>query len=347
VPSEVVLKIADTAYGGWKSMRISQGIEQVSGGFELSVTEKWPDQISARDIAEGSPCKVLLGGDTVIFGHVDSVRTAYNARSHSVTVCGRDKTGDLVDCSAVAGSGQWKGRTLLQIAEDICRPYRIEVISDTDVGAAFDSVNIQEGESAYEILERLARMRGVLLTATAEGRLLITRASRQTIKTSLVRGTNILSGNGTRGIQDRYSIYVVKAENRGSDWSTPEQNARTFARVEDPVVKRHRCLVVLSEECGDAAKLKDRGVWESIVRMARGVRATITVQGWRHAAGLWKSNRRVFVDDDFLGIKGEMLISGVTYWLDEQGSRTELELCRPEAFDLRPIPDPEDGNPWG
>ncbi len=40
---------------------------------------------------------------------------------------GRDKTGDLVDCSVVHSSGKWKGVRLEQVAADVCRPFGITV----------------------------------------------------------------------------------------------------------------------------------------------------------------------------------------------------------------------------
>ncbi len=45
------------------------------------------------------------------------------------------------------------------------------------------------------------------------------------------------------------------------------------------------------------------------------------------------------VKDDFIGVDAEMLITSCTYTLDDGGSRTVLELCLREAFDLINLPD--------
>jgi alanyl-tRNA synthetase len=68
-----------------------------------------------------------------------------------------------------------------------------------------------------------------------------------------------------------------------------------------------------------------RAKWEAAVRLGRSWSADITVQGWRDGAGkLWQPNTLAQVDDDFLAMHSELLISAVRNTLDEQGTLTEL-----------------------
>ena len=341
--SESLLKVNGERHAGWTSLSISRGMEQISGSFELSVTERRPNQVSARTIQEGSECQVLIDGETVITGYVDEVTPSYDATSHRVSVSGRDRTADLVDCSAIKSGGQWKDQTLEQIATELAKPFDVDVIKQTDTGAAFKSFAIQEGETAFEALERAARMRGVLLMATATGGLLITRASTEKISTVLEQGKNILSASGPRSFRDRYYKYVVKGENQGFDQSSPEQNSQTKAEATDPNIRKCRVLVILAEDCGDTAKLSQRALWESTVRLGRGCKATVTVQGWKHSDGLWQPNTLVAIRDKFLGLNQDMLVSSVNYRLDESGTLTELALSLPESFELVPVPEKDTG----
>ena len=93
---------------------------------------------------------------------------------------------------------------------------------------------------------------------------------------------------------------------------------------------------MLAEAHGAGATLRDRATWERNVRMGRGNRGTVSVQGWRDADGkLWQPNTLVTVTSPMLWLdQAEMLIVGCVYTLDEQqGTLTELAIARPEAFE--------------
>jgi len=338
--SEITLTVNDMVYGGWKTADVRLGIEQIAGTFELGITELWANRKEPWPIRHGDKCTLQIDGETVITGFVDDILPGFDDKQHGVTIVGRDATGDLVDCSAIAKSGQWKGRTLLQVARDLTAPYGIEVVAKTDVGAAFSSAALQEGETVFEALDRAARMRGVLLVSDGQGRLVITRAGDQRIGTALVQGENILRGDATFSLRDRFSEYVCKGQNVGGDWSTPEQNAQPrSAAVKDSGVRRYRPLLIVAETIGDTKGLKDRAIWEAAVRLGRSARPVVLVQGWKHATGLWKPNRLVPVRAPYFQLDRDMLIVSVTYRIDERGSTTSIELCRPEAFKLLPVPE--------
>lgn len=339
---DVVLTVNGQQYGGWKKAAVRIGIEQISGSFELEVTERWAGRSEPWPIRHGEACTVQVDGETVITGHVDDVLPQFDATQHGVTVVGRDATGDLVDCSAIAKSSEWQGRTLLQVAEDLARPFGVKVIAETEVGAPFQRSRLQQGETVFEALERAARMRGVLLVSDGQGNLVITRAGKQRIGTALVQGGNILRGSATFSLRERFSRYVCKGQAPGSDFSSSEQNAQIESKpAADGEVKRYRPLIVIAESSSDTRGLNDRALWEAAVRLGRSARPVITVQGWRHADGLWRPNRLVQVAAPYFHLDREMLIVSVAYTIGEGGTFTELELCRPEAFQLLPIPEPE------
>ncbi|KJS28554.1 MAG: hypothetical protein VR64_23960 [Desulfatitalea sp. BRH_c12] len=340
---DVRLTVNDAVYGGWQEVLIRRGIEQVAGTFELTVTNRWAGQSRMWPIRHGEQCTLTADGAVLIKGYVDDVLPMFDANQHAVTVVGRDKTGDLVDCSAIVQSGEWRNRTLLQVAQDIARPFDISVRAETAVGPAFKSAALQEGETAFEALERAARMRGVLLLSDAHGDLVIARAGAQRIKTALVQGDNVKGGRGTFSMRNRYRDYICKGQNVGFDTSTPEHNAGPQGKAADAGVTRYRPLVIIAEDIGDTQGLKERAVWEAAVRMGRSARPVLTVQGWQHADGLWLPNFIVPVRCPYLYLDQDMLIVSVTYTINERGTQAEIELCRPEAFKLLPVPEKEGG----
>lgn len=336
--AKATLTVNDTKYDGWKDIAVTRGIEQIAGTFDLGLSERWPGQVGGRPIRPGEPCTVALDGQVVITGFIDDVQPEYDDKTHALRIAGRDRTGDLVDCSVLPGGRQWKGRTITQIAADACKPFGIPVKSEADVGKPLD-ITGQHGETAFELLERSARQCGILLVADGKGGLLLTRAGTVRCPTALVEGENILKASASLSQRDRHSKYIVRTENPGTDDSTPEQNSGAEATATDPNVTRYRPLIVMGEESGHHDSLVKRARWEANVRIGRGSTATITVQGWHHAGGLWQPNTLVDVKSPLLYLDMTMLITSVTYRLSDEGTTCELGISRPEAFELIALPD--------
>lgn len=344
---EVRLCINGRKYGGWKTVRVGRSIEQVAGIFQLTVTEKWPDQPLQRKIKPGDACTLEVDGAVVITGFVDTVEPRYDAEKHDIRVIGRDKTGDLVDCSAQYQQGQIKGRNLAQIADALAGPFGIEIITDTDIGASFKSFSLQEGETIFESLDRAAKHRGVLIVTPGDGTLKIVRASTEVLPVSLELGKNILSARATFSHRDRFNRYVVKGSTAGDDFLFGEAAAHNIAEVTDTEIRAPRVSVTVAEDNADLATCNKRAQWQRNTAIARSVRVVYLVQGWTYdAKNLWRPNVNVHVRDAFLGIDMNLLIVAVAFVLDADGTRTELTLARREAYDLIPIPEPTREELW-
>jgi prophage tail gpP-like protein len=345
---EVTLTIGSRIYGGWTSVEISRSIETMAGSFQLSVSERFPGQQASQAIAPGDSCSVRLGSDTVITGWIDDARPSYSDTNHTISLSGRDKTGDLVDCSAINEPGQWRDQKLERIAQALAKPFGISVITETDTGTKFPSFSIDQGETVYEAIERLCRMRAVLATSSPQGNLVITRAGADRAATRLERGENILEASAVFSHLDRFQSYQVKGQQPGGDYLSSSAVAQVLGKAKDSKVRRHRPLLVLAEQASDQGSAKDRAAWEANIRAARGRRVSITVQGWRETSNgrLWSPNRIVEVSDDWLGVQRDMLITSVEYRYSDQGSFTLLEMMPPGAFDLRAEPDDTDEGGW-
>jgi len=336
--SEVVLTVNDRRYAGWQEVRVQRGMEQASGRFALTLTERWSGQDEPWPIDPGDRCALSIDGTVVITGYVDDDLPRYDERDHRISVNGRDAAGDLVDCSAANTPGRWENQTLLQIATVICKPFGIPVTvaAGTDTGARFRTFSLQPGETAFDAIERLCRYRGVLPMSDSLGGLVITGPGTARVPVRLVQGENILRAAAVRSHRERYNTYIVKGMDIGfGDAGTPEQNASPMGSAADPGVIRHRPLILISESAGDTAALRKRALWEAAVRRGRSTRAAVAVQGWSHPGGLWRPNTLVRVTSEWLRIDGDMLIAAVLLSKGDSGTLAELELCPPEG--LKPI----------
>lgn len=334
----VVLKVGGRRFDGWKTVSVSKGIRDVAGVFRLDYAEKADQAAAPFQIRPGDACEVLIGDTAVIIGWVDAASPGFTADSRTLSVEGRDKAADLVDCAALNSPGVWKGRTLTQIATDLAAPFGLKVEARADVGAAFKTFAIQQGETVWEAIERLARMRGLLAISTATGDVAFIRPGQTRAGFTLRQGEGLLEATATDDGRDRFSQYVVKGQSAGDDEVNGNDAAGPKAQSTDAGVTRHRPILVVSEEQATLKSLQDRAAWEASTRAAAGRTYDLTVQGWRDPSGkVWAADQLVPVVAPWLDLDGELLIADVTFTLsNEAGSTTTLSCAPPDAY--RPEP---------
>lgn len=332
-----VLKIGGYQFDFWKEIDIQRGIEQVAGQFSLTVAD--PTRSHADILAPGSAVIVQIDDETVCTGWLDTVTLGVDGHNSWLTVSGRDKTCDLVDCSAIFGSGQWKNRTLKQIATDLLAAYHIDlVIGDRAATAAaqkFASFAIEPGETVFAAIERAARQRALMVWGDSLGRVVIDLPGSTRAAIELVEGVNILYAQGAFAQAERFSHYTVKAHTKSDE--DGEDVPVVAGSATDSAISRHRPLIVVAETHLSSDKAKERAQWEAAVRAGRGNRATVRVRGWRQngsTGDLWRPGLRVGVRSDTLRANGDLLIASCHWLLSPSGgTTTELEIVDPRAFD--------------
>jgi prophage tail gpP-like protein len=341
---ELILMIDGKPHRGWTSLTVGRSIERGPHEFEVSLTDRWgrAEAINPRSIVAGMPVQVYVNDARITSGYIDDVDPQYDATQHSLAVRGRSKLGDLVDCSTEGQ--QFPRMSLLGIATQLCAPFGISVAADTSVaseaGAVFNSPQTLDlGQPIWEFLEELARIRAVLLTSTADGNLLITRAGTGTADVALALGKNIKAASGSFSHRELFSDYIVTAQQpgtptlTGTDTSQPKGTAKGSGR--------YRPFVVRADSTGDIADCRTRAEWQRNVHYGRSRGIVYTISGWRQTPGgrLWTPNEMVAVKDPWSGIDTELLIVESRIRLGEEGSTTENRVMPREAFDVLPLPE--------
>ena len=382
-PTNAVRLVVDGAeYGGWKSVRIEAGIERQARSFDLEVTDRWPGQTSTpRRIKAGALCQVFIGADLVLTGFVDATPIKYDGKSVSVGIKGRSKTADLVDCcpmpagqAIVPAAGpwrdvvgidgkkpsaitpptttaaQWRQQKMEQIAAALAAPYGVRVVAEVDTGMPFADHQVQVGETVFESIDRMMRLRHVLSTDNERGDLVFIQvASGGRSATALELGLNVLAASAELDYKGVFSEYIVKGQRSGTDDSyaseASEEEGESLddsaasagtsdsATALDSRAKRRRVLVLKSSGQADEGTCKDRADYERAHRAAKALQTSYTVVGWRQADGtLWLPNTLVRVRDGLIGFDADMLIAEVAWILDAQGLRTEVRVGPPDGY---------------
>lgn len=336
----LLLTVNGANYGGWQSITVKRGIESICGGYSLGVSDKWAQQASAWPIKPGDECSISLGGATVITGYVDSRDIDFSANSHTLTIAGRDKAADLVDSSAVLGRWQFKGQNALQICQAIAKPYGVPVALGAGVALPKPQADfsINPGESAFEAIDRICRLSGLLPISDGLGGIVLTIGTT-TVMTAdaLAEGVNILAASANINMAERYNKYIVGGQHKGTDELNGQGAAGVQAIAYDTLVRPSRVLYVRPEGIVTPAAAQRRAQWEASVRAARAVDVSVTVQGWQQSSGaLWPVNALVPLNSGLLGINATMLITEAEYSLNDSGTTTKLTLKRPQAYQPEP-----------
>jgi len=338
---KVELKVDGQLFGGWMRMSVQRSIEQIAGGFVLEVTHKWPGLGMPVGLREGLPCQVLLDDEVLITGFIDTYEPETTATTSYIRIEGRDRTGDLVDCSAIHKTGQWRGARLETIVRDIAAPFGIgvSVATGLDQGDVFKSFVLEDSEKAFDAIERACRLRAVLCTSTPAGDILLTTAGTQQAGAALIEGENVTRMRASHSWKERHSQVTIKAQAPGDDDEYGAAVAHMKASATDPQIDRYRPLIVMADHSTSNAALKDRATWETKVRMGRGKRGTCTVVGWRTGregkdGPLWTPNTIAPIRSERQNLDLPMLIVSCSYNLSEQGAFTEITFARPKAFEL-------------
>lgn len=343
------LLVGGVKYEGWKSVRVTRSIESLCGSFELGLTEKWNEAGEVWPIGEGDECSVSLDGETVITGFVDTRDLELSAGDHAIRVSGRDRSGDLVDCSVLLDQWEFTKVDVLALAKKICAPYNVGVSLQPGLTLATTTIPkkhaINPGESAANAIDSLCKVAGLLAVSDGRGNVVLTRAGTKVCKTALVEGVNILGASSKFTHSGRFRTYLVLGSHRGtetmhvgeSDWEgRPVSLVKGVA--EDREVRRFgRNLVIRPEHSITQAQAKARAQWEATTRAAKSSAVTVKVQGWKDGSRLWPVNEQVQIKAPSVGINGQMLITQVEFSEDRAtGTTATLTLRRPASF----LPDP-------
>lgn len=330
--SDVALYVNNEIYRGWLEASIAKSMKAIAGRFSLSVTATWRAEGRRWFVAPQDTARLEIDKSQIITGYVDEVSIGVTAGSRKISFSGRDKAGDLVDCS-YDGSPEINNVNLTDLASKLFAPFGIKVIAETNVGAPFSKFAINPGETVFEAVERAARLRGVLLVSDGLGAVRITSIGKTRSKTALVEGQNLLSLEMTFNGSERFSEYKVKGQKPGSDWSFGASTSSIVGTAKDSGVTRYRPLVIVAEGSVDDAIAKKRADWEKFNRIAKSSKFTAEVKGWRDGAGeLWDINKIVQLKSPYLGFNADVIISELELVKNEGGEIARMGLEPPDAY---------------
>lgn len=337
-PSLVATIIAGgSVYDYWQSLEIERvALEAVSymrfSCAEMTSKRGWNNlRLSVGDSAQG-----FLAGRQVISGVVETRQVAYDPLSHGVEIIVASLTQNVIASTVDANPGQYSNSTFTQIANAVCGPVGVTcniIGSPPGADKPFERVSELVGETRFQFLERLARMRNIHVVDDGNGALNFFRGSQGDLGASLVEGQNIKSLRLI--MRNQFAADPINAigQNFGTDQHWGEQASNIIATVTNPNYSGNRPLTILAEEAADKADLQMRVNHEMNANALTQCDCWVTVPGWLMDDGsLWIEHvgkmvtvvsPMAFPTDTF-----SLAIKGVKHMQNsETGTTTELQLC--------------------
>jgi prophage tail gpP-like protein len=329
MPSEnVSLLIGGNSHGDWESYSIDSNLQTPADAWQvtLGITQ----QAIPDSIRPGSPVQVKIGGETVLTGLVDDVELTVSNREHSLRLSGRDGAAVLVDCSAPIFVSRQVD--LAEVVNKLVKPLGITKVR-IDGNAAFEKVNAEPGETAWDVLSHAAEAAGLWPWFEPDGTLVIGGANPTTpIVADLImnysgQGNNLMSLGRSESIANRYSEITVLGQSHGTE--TNDGKNAILGKATDAGMTTYRPHIIVDSEA-DSQKVA--------LQRARKLLADGRLDGYTLNAGvaghrinangaLWTPGQRVHVKSEPHGIDGVFLLMGRTFKRDRaNGTTTDLLL---------------------
>lgn len=341
-PSEVAEIVAGgQRYGSWQEVEVFRDYREVVSEIRLTVAEIGDLKHGWKSVRlkPGDPCEAYLAGRLVATGRVAVRQVAYDANTHAVRFIVQSKVADLVNGTVEAKPGQFKKYTLQQIASAVLGKYGVafKFVGGMPSGAekVFERVSMHVGESPFELVERLGRMRNVHLVDDAQGNLTARRGAGPVVA-DLQEDGNIFSAQLVWREDQAISEISATGAIHGNDHRWGDDARANAAKATNPLFGRYRPLVLVAEQPGDQRDMQMRADHEVGINVGAMVTCNVTVQGWLRGSRLWiediGNSVSVYSPMLFPQDSVTMAIQAVAHAQGSRGTTTTLTLVMPWAL---------------
>jgi prophage tail gpP-like protein len=281
------------------------------------------------------PARAFIGSELLVSGLLYDTSSDLTSGGTVKSLMGFSWTIDIVD-SSLKPPYEKNRITLFQRCEELIKPLGIGLESDTDTGGIFDRVTAREGDTIHRHLAGLASQRGVLISSTPGGNVLLTAARTSGAPVATLEEGQPGSETFSARFSGRAVFNIIRAIGQ-----TPGGNVEGIAR--DDSVPRSRFKTIRADETM-AGDIDAAARWERSRQFVDALTIPFPVQGFRDPSGtLWRENTLVTLISPSLHLPDgfNMLIRRVEFIEDQNGQRSVLGLIPPQAYTKEAF-----RNPW-
>lgn len=327
-PTYLTVAVGGMSYSAFTRAAVSYSANQAARAFAFTVTDATDPWDEQWNFMPGTPVTVSANGQLLVTGHINKMTPSFDANNHTVEVSGTSKGADSVKSSAEHPKGEFKNKTILQIASELDKQ-GVGFTSDIQQ-PTIEYFRLNPMETVFGAVERLARRHPMLLQGMPDGSIKLTKGGTAGANSPLIQGVNILGGSASFDDSDQHSEYKVKGQRV---FGVDKKALRIEATTKDSTVKRHLPKHIHQESDIDDDTAKKRADHHKNRQQGESITASIKTQSWFDGNGqVWLANALVYVDCPILKLRNQMLIKSVSLSQDNSGSFATLSLVLPNAF---------------
>lgn len=351
--ADITLVVAGRELPRFSSVAFNRSLDSLCGEFNFTMgkTELTPW------VTAGDRMQMYYKGNLVYTGYIGKRSRKITPAGVSITFQGMEITEDLVDCAAFYKNGSWNGETkIIDILNAITEPYGIfvDVLTDAAGSETVRGFSIDDGETVFDVVDRICRKFSLLPTTSKEGWLQLAEVGSNFTPHVLRYGegvSNILEHLDEIDLKGRYSDYQVKTQldsGESIDWFSNTQKKYTWTNyatgsATDPLMvyglNRFRKIILHPSYVANNTQAQRAAEWEAKIRASRSASINVKVRNWADSDGqLWVPNTKIQYAAPDLAINDEFLISSVSLISDEkQGTIAGLRLSTSESYAPAPL----------
>jgi len=328
--SEIFITVSGKTYSGWKNLSIKKNLDSITGSFSFLIKEVWLSNKKSIPFNEGDPVKIKCNDINLMSGYIDKISISDTPKESTLTLEGREKTEDIVDCSAELNSYEFSSINLLQLSKRLCAPFGINVFDNVGITGKTFAWTVQQGETVFQTIERASRKIGVLLISNDNGDIAINKIGSNVPDGLLEYGKNVIEGHYSEDYTSRFKKYITRGQSSDDDIIGLDSEGISY----DNNIERYRPKIILIESGANSQDCQDRSEWESSVALARSKRWTITCQDWfQSERQMWEINQLVKLNYPKLKSNGlKLLINSVNYTKNSEGTKAIITLVDKNSY---------------
>ena len=350
--NNISLEINGVEYEGWESISITKSIDNLTSEFSLNSSFQKinleGEDIITNPIKLQDKARVFIDGNLQSTGTIENLAIAYNNQSHTISVSGRDRTGDLIDSSIIQKQYSISSfKRLVQVVlsdngySDIKVINNVPNIKKLQTTDPEKAPSTEDGDTIFSFLDRYAKKVQVLINTDQEGNIVINREGAEVNSLSLISeqgnpDNNIKTASVNLAANNRFRFIEVYAQDSNDTFS--RGSVSQSGKAIDSQIRAPRRLRITSRNTSTSDLLKDLAKWHINIKRGQGTQYSCVVQGYysdREQTKLWDINTLVEVRDDKCQIYGVFLINSVTFTKDlSGGSITTLTLVNKGSYTL-------------
>lgn len=307
------------------SAEVERSIESFCGAFSIETKQNLKLKINDNVL-------IYSGNDKIITGKIENIDDRVDKGTYSLSITGRDKTGELID--SYMKPKQYKQRNFRNLIEAVLKDndFNFKIIQDVSLLKLIDKIDDGGQDKIFDFLDTYAKKAQVLLFTDEDGDLVITREGSDLAVNKITSDNIINSTLNTTSIESYRFIDVYGSIKNNFTNKRVEQKASIVNNLSNT----NKRLIVKAQNNSSYKTLNLTANWYKNVKQAKGSKYECSVRGHSQSGFLWKPNSVVNLIDNKKSINGIFLIQGVKYRSGADGDITDLSIVNLGSFGLPP-----------